>query len=645
MALITLNNVYLSFSDAPLLDYINLAIEQNERVCLVGRNGAGKSTLLKVIGKELPIDEGQVTYMQDIVVARLQQDPPRDIKGSVYEFVASGLSSISSLLLEYHQLIHQIEHDPSDNNLKRLSELQESIEAQNGWQIDSLIKQVLVELSLDEDAQLLSLSGGWLRKAALAKALVSKPSVLLLDEPTNHLDIETIQWLEQFLKSFNGSIVFISHDRSFIRSLATRIVDLDRGKISTFSGNYGQYLEQKEEMLRVETLQNELFDKRLAQEEVWIRQGIKARRTRNEGRVRALKAMRNEYASRRQQLGTAKVNIEEALRSGKIIFELENVTYQIDNKLLVDDFTVQVLRGDKIALIGPNGIGKTTLIKLMLQQIEPTKGTVHCGTKLELAYFDQHRAELDPEMSVMDNLAYGKQEVTVNGRSRHVLGYLQEFLFPPKRARTPVKALSGGERNRLLLAKLFLNPSNLLILDEPTNDLDVETLELLEELVSDYQGTVLLVSHDRQFVDNSVNQCWFFDGNGKISAFPGGYFDANQQKANSSQFVAKLNESNKVVNKIAEASEKTDKIELKANQTKQVKLSYKEERELQNLPAQLESLENEINALQTQISDPDFFNQARELSDEILKQLAECEKQLESSFVRWETLEAMKQGV
>lgn len=640
MSLINLTNAYLSFSDAPLLDHIDMSIEVNERVCLVGRNGAGKSTLLKVLNKEVPLDEGQIVYENNVVVSRLQQDPPRDVQGNVFDFVAEGLQEQAQLLKDYHELSHQVEQEPSESNLAKLAKMQEQLDHQNGWQLENRIRNVISSLSLDSEAQLSSLSGGWLRKAALAKALVCQPTVLLLDEPTNHLDIETIKWLEEFLKSFNGSIVFISHDRSFIRQMATRIIDLDRGKIASWSGNYDNYLLGKEEALRVEELQNAEFDKKLAQEEVWIRQGIKARRTRNEGRVRALKAMRQEYSERRKVMGSAKMQIEEALRSGKIVFELENVTYQVDDKLLVNDFSVQVLRGDKIALIGPNGIGKTTLLKLMLGNLTPTSGSVHCGTKLEVAYFDQHRLELDPEKTVMDNLAEGKQEVMVNGRSRHVLGYLQDFLFPPKRARTPVRALSGGERNRLLLAKLFLKPSNLLVLDEPTNDLDIETLELLEELVNDYQGTVLLVSHDRQFVDNVVTQCWFFEDKGHIGIYAGGYADALQQQqqaqpvkvstVNSSQQPKK--ESNTVNNQNKESAVK-----------KKVKLSYNEQRELAQLPSKIEQLEIAIADLQAQIGQSDFFNQPHDITGPILQSLSDKEAELEAVFERWEQLEALSQ--
>lgn len=634
MSLINLTNAYLSFSDAPLLDHIDMSIEINERVCLVGRNGAGKSTLLKVLNKEIPLDEGQIVYESNVVVSRLQQDPPRDIQGNVFDFVAEGLKEQAQLLKDYYALSHLVETDPSESNLSKLAKMQEQLDHQNGWQLDNRIRNVISSLSLDGDALLSSLSGGWLRKAALAKALVCQPSVLLLDEPTNHLDIETIKWLEEFLKSFNGSIVFISHDRSFIRQMATRIIDLDRGKVASWGGNYDSYLLGKEEALRVEELQNAEFDKKLAQEEVWIRQGIKARRTRNEGRVRALKAMRQEYSQRRQVMGSAKMQIEEALRSGKIVFELENVTYQIEDKLLVNDFSVQVLRGDKIALIGPNGIGKTTLLKLMLGSLAPTSGSVHCGTKLEVAYFDQYRLELDPEKTVMDNLAEGKQEVMVNGRLRHVLGYLQDFLFPPKRARTPVRALSGGERNRLLLAKLFLKPSNLLVLDEPTNDLDIETLELLEELVNDYQGTVLLVSHDRQFVDNVVTQCCFFEYQGRIGIYAGGYTDALQQQAQSM--------SAQVTNSKSHESVKNDPIPTKTEK-KKVKLSYNEQRELAQLPNKIEELETAIADLQAQIGHSDFFNQPHEVTSPILQSLADKEAELEAVFERWEQLEALTQ--
>lgn len=634
MSLISMHGAWLSFSDAPLLDNAELHIEDNERVCLVGRNGAGKSTLMKILNREQGLDDGRIIYEQDLVVARLQQDPPRNVAGSVYDFVAEGIEEQAEYLKRYHDISRIVMTDPSDKNLNEMARVQEQLDHHNLWQLESRINEVLAQLGLDPNAALSSLSGGWLRKAALGRALVSNPRVLLLDEPTNHLDIEAIDWLEGFLKSFNGTIIFISHDRSFIRNMATRIVDLDRGKLVSYPGDYDQYLLEKEEALRVEDLQNAEFDRKLAQEEVWIRQGIKARRTRNEGRVRALKAMRRERGERREVMGTAKMQVEEATRSGKIVFEMENVDYQVDGKQLVKDFSAQVQRSDKIALIGPNGCGKTTLLKLMLGQLQADSGRIHVGTKLEVAYFDQHRAELDPDKTVMDNLAEGKQEVMVNGKSRHVLGYLQDFLFHPKRAMTPVRALSGGERNRLLLARLFLKPSNLLILDEPTNDLDVETLELLEEMIDGYQGTVLLVSHDRQFVDNTVTECWIFEGDGKIGRYVGGYHDARGQQVQHLAFkqpVVKKNE---------------EPAALKAEIVKRAsgKLSYKLQRELEQLPQQLEELEAKLETLQAQVADAAFFSQPHEHTQKVLAELSEAEQELEQAFERWEYLEALKNG-
>ncbi|TNF23506.1 MAG: ATP-binding cassette domain-containing protein, partial [Vibrionaceae bacterium] len=478
--------------------------------------------------------------------------------------------------------------------------------------------------------------GGWQRKAALARALVCDPDVLLLDEPTNHLDVTTIEWLEGFLKDFRGSIIFISHDRAFIKSMATRIVDLDRGKLNSFPGNYDKYLVEKEEQLRVEDMQNAEFDKKLAQEEVWIRQGIKARRTRNEGRVRALKKLREERSERREVLGKVNLQIDDAARSGKIVFEAENLQYSIDGKSIVKDFSFNIMRGDRIALVGPNGCGKSTLLKLLLGELQPDSGRLHCGTKLEVAYFDQYREMLDPEKSVIDNLADGKQEVTIGGRQRHALSYLQDFLFAPKRARTPVKALSGGEKNRLLLARIFLKSNNLLVLDEPTNDLDIETLELLEDLLANYQGTLLLVSHDREFVDNTVTSSWIFEGDGVIEEFVGGYHDAQQQR----QQVLQSRNAEKVVKaeKVVEESPKTA-----SSKAKSKKLSYKLQRELETLPVKLEELEAEIEALQEQVNSPDFFGQPVEATQPILDKLAATEQELEIAFERWEELEAMQQ--
>ncbi|MGR5391617.1 ABC transporter ATP-binding protein [Vibrio crassostreae] len=636
MALLTIHNGQLAFGDHPLLDRADFALQENERVCLVGRNGAGKSTLMKILSGNIIMDDGKMQITQDVVVSRLEQDPPRNEQGTVYDYVAGGLAEIGEQLKIYHDLLDLIATDPSEKNLNRLTRVQEQLDHANAWRFEDRVSNVLAALKLTAETKLTDLSGGWQRKAALARALVCDPDVLLLDEPTNHLDVATIEWLEGFLKDFRGSIIFISHDRAFIKSMATRIVDLDRGKLSSFPGDYENYLVEKEEALRVEEMQNAEFDKKLAQEEVWIRQGIKARRTRNEGRVRALKKLREERLNRREVQGKAIIQIDDGQRSGKIVFEAENINFGFEGKEIVKDFSFNIMRGDRIALIGPNGCGKSTVLKLLLDQLKPDSGRLHCGTKLEVAYFDQYREILDPEKSVIDNLADGKQEVTVGGRERHALSYLQDFLFSPKRARTPVKALSGGEKNRLLLARIFLKSNNLLILDEPTNDLDIETLELLEDLLANYQGTLLLVSHDRQFVDNTVMTSWIFEGNGVIEEFVGGYHDAQQQRKQALEYrqVEKPSKPEKVV----EETPKTAPVKAKPK-----KLSYKLQRELEALPMRLEELETQIETLQEEVNDPSFFSKSVEQTQPVLDKLSAAEQELEVAFERWEELEALQQ--
>lgn len=645
MALLNLSNAYLGFGNQPLLDHSELHIEPNERVCLVGRNGAGKSSLMKVLAGEVKLDDGSLIVEKDIVIARLEQDPPRHIQDTVFDYVAEGIDHLADLLKEYHHISMEMQTNYSEQLMNKLADVQGKLEHSDGWRFETRIQDTLKALELNPDVKLCELSGGWVRRAALARALVADPDILLLDEPTNHLDIEAIAWLENLLLDFKGSIIFISHDRSFIRKMATRIIDLDRGKLISYSGDYDTYLKTKEEDLRVETLQNDLFDKKLAQEEVWIRQGIKARRTRNEGRVRALKSLREERKQRRDVQGNVKISLDNSVRSGKIVFNIENANYSIEDKILLKDFSTIIQRGDKIALVGPNGCGKTTFIKLLLNEIQPTSGTIHCGTKLEVAYFDQYRADLDLEKTVMDNVADGKQDVEVNGVKRHVLGYLQDFLFPPKRAMTPVKALSGGEKNRLLLAKLLLKPNNLLILDEPTNDLDVETLELLEEMISEYQGTLIIVSHDRQFIDNTATECYFFEGNGILNKYVGGYFDAKQQQDNVLATREKLQKEKNILPLKNDEKEQKQAVRSKPKSAKKVKLSYKEERELEALPQKMEDLEQEIEYLQQEVNSAEFFSKELDYTNAQLQRLADAEQELENAFERWEVLENIKNGI
>lgn len=635
MELIRISQGELAFGEDKILDKADLSVQTGERICLVGRNGAGKSTLMKVLMGLQVLDDGQVLKSSTMHVAMLEQDPPESSDISVFDYIAQGVKQNADLIKRYHVTIQEVTDNPSEENLAKLSHVQEQLELADAWQDEQRIEQVMTTLSLNADDNICDLSGGWLRKLALAKALVTGPDILLLDEPTNHLDIKSVLWLESFLKDFAGTILFISHDRAFIRGVSTRILDLDRGILKSYPGNYDLYIQQKAHDLQVESQQNALFDKKLAEEEVWIRQGVKARRTRNEGRVRALEKLREERKARREVRNQSAMNISQGDRSGKLVFEAEKVSIAFDDKVIINNLDLLITRNDRIAFIGANGTGKSTLIKMIMGKLKATSGKMRSGVNLDIAYFDQHRDALDVNKTVQEIVGEGKQEVMVNGKPRHVLGYLQDFLFSPKRARTPVRALSGGEKNRLLLARLFLRPSNLLILDEPTNDLDIETLELLEEVVANYAGTVILVSHDRDFVNNCVSSCLYFDGTGHITQIVGGYDDVDEYvvyKDKQRQAMAKP-----IVKE--ESSKKTVAKEAAIVATKKKKLSFKEKRELESLPEKIDELENLIDELQQQVNQPEFFNQDQELSNKILNQLAETESNLEVAYARWQELD------
>ncbi len=637
MELLRFQQACLAFGTHPVLDHVDFSLFAGERVCLVGRNGAGKSSMLKVLTGQQVLDDGQVVKESNVVLARLEQDPPARIDVKIGDFIREGAGDLAEKQARFYRLSEEL-HEATDAQLREFGELQAELDARDGWQLEARILALCEQFDMDPEATLASLSGGWLRKAALARALIAKPNILLLDEPTNHLDVSAIQWLEQFLLSFSGAIIFVSHDRAFIRNVATRIIDLDRGELTSHPGDYAAYLDRKAKMLEVEQQHNALFDKKLAEEEVWIRQGIKARRTRNEGRVRALKELRKERAARVEQLGKVDFAIEQATKSGKLVFEGKGLNLSFGDKPILKNFNFLLMRGDRVALVGPNGVGKTSLIKILLDEYAPASGDVKRGTNLEVAYFDQHRMALNLDATVQDNVADGRQEITQNGQTRHVLSYLQDFLFAPARARTPVSALSGGEKNRLLLARLFAKPSNLLILDEPTNDLDVETLELLEDILEQYQGTVILVSHDREFVNNTVTSSLWFKGDGNIVEIAGGYDDVIAfQKLQNSVSEPKKAQSEQINTKAE------PQIAVQALAPSSKKLSYKEKRELELLPAQIEELDAALNALQLQVNDPDFFRQSAETTTAILNQLQQTESKLAHAFERWEQLEALNQ--
>ena len=622
MPLLHFQNVDYGVGGPLLLEQVNLSIEPGERVCIVGRNGAGKSTLMRLMAGEIKPDDGELRVQNGVVVARMAQEVPQDTGGSVFDVVAQGLGDLGALLADYHHALHF-------GDMAAMAAAQAQIEARNGWDLDRRVQQVLERLELPEDAEFSALSGGMKRRVLLAQALVRNPDVLLLDEPTNHLDIEAIDWLEGFLKSFAGSIVFVTHDRSFLRALATRIVEIDRGQVSSWPGDYANYLRRREERLHAEAVENARFDKFLAQEEVWIRQGIKARRTRDEGRVRRLKAMRVDRAARRDLTGKVKMEAASAQASGKKVIELRDVSQAFGDKVILRDAETTILRGDRIGIIGPNGSGKSTLLKILLGELKPDAGSVTLGTNLQIAYFDQHRSQLDESRNALENVAGGSDFVEINGSRKHVIGYLQDFLFSPERARAPITRLSGGERNRLLLARLFAQPSNLLVMDEPTNDLDVETLELLEELLLDYTGTLLLVSHDRDFLDNVVTSTLALEGDGQLGDYVGGYSDWLRQRPSASTAAA-ATEAPKPAAPASVAPTPT---------AAKKKLSYKDQRELDALPATIERLETDISARTAAMQDPAFYKQDAAAQQAANAALAQLQAELDAAYSRWEALD------
>lgn len=638
MILIRFDDVSIAYGDRPLLDKACLQLAPGERVCLIGRNGAGKSTLLKLASETIQPDDGCIWRKPGLRAGMLNQDLPVADSKRVYDVVASGLETVGQLLADWHDLSVNIQ---TDTDMKKLERVQDQLEALDGWALQQRVEQIIQKLQLPADKIMGELSGGWRRRVELARALVSEPDLLLLDEPTNHLDIITIAWLEQQLKDFRGALLFITHDRTFLKALATRILELDRGRLTSWDCNYETCLERKAHQLEVEAEQNALFDKKLAREEVWIRQGIKARRTRNEGRVRALKALREERLARRNVQGKATFSLDAAERSGKLVVEAQNIFMGFDGKLLVHDFSFTLMRGDKVGLIGANGVGKTTLLKILLGDLEPDTGTVRHGTRLEVAYFDQMREQLELEKSVIDNVAEGRERVSINGESRHIISYLESFLFSPQRARTPAKALSGGERNRLLLARLFSKPANVLVLDEPTNDLDVETLELLESILVDFPGTVLLVSHDRAFLDNVVSSSLVFEGNGVVREYVGGFEDWLRQGGS----IQRLAESGEKILKPTEAQ--TARATVSSVQPKPVsgkRLSYKLQRELDSLPTEIEQLEAEQQALEKLTAETDFYQKNQEEVAKVLRRLTDLTDAIEEKMDRWAELEEQKNG-
>lgn len=630
MPLLRLSNVSIAFGTHALLKNADFQLDAGERVGLLGRNGEGKSTLMKIIAGDILADDGDVWREPELRLSWLAQNPDLPDDATIYDAVASGLGDLGEIIARYHDLSLTINYE-DETALNELGKLQHELEARNGWAFQQRVETTLSKLNLPAELKVKGLSGGWKRRVDLARALVIEPEVLLLDEPTNHLDFESIAWLEEQVLAFQGAVLFVTHDRAFLQKLATRIIDLDRGNLVSWQGTYDDYLTRKAAALEDEANQNAEFDKKLADEEVWIRQGIKARRTRNEGRVRALERLRAERAQRRNVQGTSKLSLETAEKSGKKVIEVNNISFQYGDKIIIKSFSTLIQRGDKIGLIGANGAGKSTLLKLLLKELMPTSGTIEQGTKLEIAYFDQLRDQLDPDMSVQDTIAHGNDFVEIGGNKRHVISYLGDFLFAPARARSPVKSLSGGEKNRLLLARLFTKPANLIVMDEPTNDLDLETLELLEAKLVEFDGTLLLVSHDRAFLDNVVTNVFVLDGSGKVNEFIGGYSDwlayDNQRK------------SQETVKKVETAKSVKEKITPLSMAPKKKKLSFKEQQELEKLPQLIENLEDKQVELTAKINNPNFYKQEQQVVNAALAELAQLENELTQSYARWEELD------
>ena len=630
MPLLRLTNISIAFGTHSLLTNAEFQLDAGERVGLLGRNGEGKSTLMKIIAGNIHADHGDIWRQPELKLAWLEQSPDLPDDATIYDAVAAGLGELGEWITRYHHLSLTMDYE-DDKALNELGDLQHKLEAQNGWHFQQRVENTLSKLDLPPDLKINSLSGGWKRRVALAKALVIEPEVLLLDEPTNHLDFESITWLEDQLLNFQGAVLFVTHDRAFLQKLATRIIDLDRGNLVSWQGSYDDYLRRKAAALEDEANQNAEFDKKLADEEVWIRQGVKARRTRNEGRVRALEALRAERAQRRNTQGTAKMALETGDKSGKKVIEVTDVDFGYGDKTIIKNFSTLIQRGDKIGLVGANGAGKSTLLKLLLKELEPTSGTVEQGTRLEIAYFDQLRDQLDPNMTVVDTVADGNDFVEIAGNRRHVMSYLGDFLFAPARARSPVKSLSGGEKNRLLLARLFTKPANLIVMDEPTNDLDLETLELLEEKLVDFSGTLLIVSHDRAFLDNVVTSVFVLDGTGDVEEFVGGYSD---------WLVYSTAQKQAQLKKPSDAPKKDKPIATAPASAKKKKLSFKEQQELKNLPALIEELETKQTTLTKQIAEPSFYKKDAKTVAKTLDELKALESTLEQTYARWDELEA-----